>query len=332
MSNQSSNTVCPKKDSTNEIQNKIIKMQGNTVHHIFKEPADEIIVRLEVLNELTRYIFYNHKSTSNQNELLALQQKFLKSTDSQKSVGEILLQCYQKTLQDLDKEDRAVQLALNLVKEIRDYSSSRQKKLQFTFKNKKSFLRRGQMIKMLNDCAHTLPLWIGSSPIEKPPPLCGAIPADLNYCLNIGDLVAALIPTVNDFTKASNSNPNSSHSGDWILAEVVHVNGNRYEIDDIDEEQNERHYLDRKSLIPLPLYRANPETNPEALFVRDTHVLALYPQTTCFYRGKVLRAPQQANSVYNILFVDHTYNEGFSPPMDVPQRYVVKIPEDFDVD
>ena len=54
----------------------------------------------------------------------------------------------------------------------------------------------------------------------------------------------------------------------WILAEVVAYNANtsRYEVDDIDEEQKDRHTLSRRKVIPLPTMRACPETNPEALY------------------------------------------------------------------
>ncbi len=54
----------------------------------------------------------------------------------------------------------------------------------------------------------------------------------------------------------------------WILAEVVGYNASagRYEVDDIDEEQKERHALSKRKVIPLPTRRACPETNPEALY------------------------------------------------------------------
>lgn len=54
----------------------------------------------------------------------------------------------------------------------------------------------------------------------------------------------------------------------WILAEVVQYlpSSGRYEVDDIDEEQKERHILSRRRVVPLPLMRANPETNPDGLF------------------------------------------------------------------
>lgn len=54
----------------------------------------------------------------------------------------------------------------------------------------------------------------------------------------------------------------------WILAEVNGYNAStgRYEVVDIDEEQKETHTLSRRRVYPLPLRRANPETNPEALY------------------------------------------------------------------
>ncbi len=39
-----------------------------------------------------------------------------------------------------------------------------------------------------------------------------------------------------------------------------------FKVDDIDEEQKDRHLLSRRKIIPLPTKRACPETNPEALY------------------------------------------------------------------
>jgi hypothetical protein len=71
----------------------------------------------------------------------------------------------------------------------------------------------------------------------------------------LGDIVAALV-------KSTDGDEN------WILAEVVQylASSGRYEVDDIDEEQKERHTLSKRRVIPLPLMRANPETDPDALF------------------------------------------------------------------
>ena len=50
-----------------------------------------------------------------------------------------------------------------------------------------------------------------------------------------------------------------------------------------------------RNVIPLPttlpdFTKARP---PECEFERDAQVLALYPQTTCFYVGKVVQTPSK---------------------------------------
>ena len=56
----------------------------------------------------------------------------------------------------------------------------------------------------------------------------------------------------------------------WILAEVINFNSttNKYEVDDIDEEQKDRHVLSKRKVVPLPLMRADPETDPHAMFAK----------------------------------------------------------------
>lgn len=63
---------------------------------------------------------------------------------------------------------------------------------------------------------------------HSPPPLCGGIPSDNNYVAKMGDMVAARV-------RAADGDEN------WILAEVVSYNHmtNKYDVDDIDEEQKE---------------------------------------------------------------------------------------------
>ena len=91
----------------------------------------------------------------------------------------------------------------------------------------------------------------------------------------------------------------------WILAEVVShsASSGRYEVDDIDEEQKERHTLSRRKVIPLPTMRACPETNPEALYEVGTTVMAIYPQTTCFYKGVIKAQPQAGSATHFIIYV-----------------------------
>lgn len=57
-----------------------------------------------------------------------------------------------------------------------------------------------------------------------------------------------------------------------------------------------RHTLSRRRIIPLPQWKANPETDPEALFQKDQLVLALYPQTTCFYRALIHGPPTRVGT------------------------------------
>lgn len=60
----------------------------------------------------------------------------------------------------------------------------------------------------------------------------------------------------------------------WILAEIVCFNPvtGKYDVADYLKEQNqkERHTVSKKFVVPLPLMRANPETDPGALFSQGT--------------------------------------------------------------
>lgn len=113
-------------------------------------------------------------------------------------------------------------------------------------------------MKMLEVSAKTLPLFV-SKMGERIPPLCGANPAESSYIAKPGDMVAALVRGLDD-------------EENWILAEVVSFlpSQNKYEVDDIDEEQKDRHILSKCRVVPLPLMRANPETDGAALFPKGT--------------------------------------------------------------
>lgn len=51
--------------------------------------------------------------------------------------------------------------------------------------------------------------------------------------------------------------------------------------------------------------------------------MALYPQTTCFYKAVVNKLPATHMDEYELLFEDANYPEGYSPPLCVAQRYVI---------
>ena len=60
-------------------------------------------------------------------------------------------------------------------------------------------------------------------------------------------------------------------------------------------------------------------------------VLALYPDTTCFYRAYVYMPPSQSapnaqgRRDYLIQFEDENEASGLSEPMRVPQKYVLPL-------
>ncbi|XP_031553216.1 SAGA-associated factor 29-like [Actinia tenebrosa] len=175
-------------------------------------------------------------------------------------------------------------------------------------------MRRGVLMTMLQQAASHLPMMIGKAS-ESSPPLCGAVQADSNYIAQPGDHVAARVKT-------------SDGEEQWILAEIVSFNTstNKYDVDDIDEEGKngkERHHLSRRRVVPLPKQKANPLTHPNALFQKDQVVMALYPQTTCFYKAVIHEPPARPQDDYLVSFEDTSYADGFAPPLHVPQRYVV---------
>ncbi|XP_064612708.1 SAGA-associated factor 29-like [Liolophura sinensis] len=221
---------------------------------------------------------------------------------------------YTTAMQDAEAEAELLRRALDKIGEIKGIRENRR---LGDSDRPKQILRRGVLMTMLQQNAVTLPLWV-SKPGEKPPQLCGAVPADNNYVAKQGDKVAARV-------RGSDGEEN------WILAEVVSFSSssNKYEVDDIDaEEDKERHTLSKRRIVPLPIWKANPETDPEALFPKDTLVLALYPQTTCFYRALIHEPPKRPQDDYWVLFEDTSYPEGYSPPLTVAQRYVIACKED----
>lgn len=215
-----------------------------------------------------------------------------------------------------ESESKALREALDVVVDIRQTLRQYQKKLIASVNSNQPSggVRRGALMKILQQSASALPLFIPDQINEPAPPLCGRVPADQSYVAKAGDMVAAFVPS-----------PDGDGSKVWVLGEVLQytLGSGKYEIDDIDEEQKERHSIGRRRVIPLPIMRANPITNPDALFSKDTLVLALYPQTTCFYRAIIDRRPEDPSQDYMVSFEDATYTEGYSPPLAVPQRYVI---------
>ncbi|XP_065887610.1 SAGA-associated factor 29-like [Dysidea avara] len=181
-----------------------------------------------------------------------------------------------------------------------------------------STMRRGVLMNILQQSAQDIPIWDGKTG-EMPVPLCGCVPAEDKYKAKPGSHVAAHVKT-------------DDGEEQWILAVVNSYNSHshKYVVDDIDEEGNngkERHTVMKRKVIPLPLYKVDPHLHPQGLFKLKQPVLALYPQTTCFYKANIHKLPKDVNSDYAVLFEDPAYPDGFSPPLDIPQRFVLPVKE-----
>lgn len=269
--------------------------------------AQQVQERLRALHQLIHDI--EKKRTQCEQGILTLQTYTQEDKGGQSS--QKLKNLYKTAIAQTELEEEIIRKALQKIAEIRNIKNER--RIQSRISSNKESMRKGIWMKMLYSSAQTLPLYVGKVG-EKPPPLCGAIPADPSYIAKVGDMVAALVI-------------DSSEGENWIVAEVVSFNHstNKYEIDDILKEQNQkgRHVLSKRRVIPLPLMRANPETDPQALFPQGTLVMALFPQTTCFYQALVNKPPATHMDEYELLFEDPNYTEGYSPPHSVVQRYVI---------
>lgn len=281
--------------------------------------ASQIQERLKNIYNLVHEI-ENHSSRSkhNLNNIGKTLEKVSPDDKVSPYYQQKLKNLYSSAINDAQQEEEVLRKALSKINEIRTIRNER--RIQARNAGNKETIRRGALMKMLLNIAQTLPLYVGKTPGAKPPPLCGAIPAEPTYIAKMGDMVAALVSVM------VKNNEEEEH---WILAEVVNYNPatNKYEIDDIDEEQKDRHTLSRSRVVPLPLMRANPETDPHALFPKNSTVMALYPQTTCFYKAIVKQLPTIATEEYEILFEDPDYPTGYSPPLYVSQRYVISTKE-----
>ena len=159
---------------------------------------------------------------------------------------------------------------------------------------------------------------------ESMKPLCGAMPAASDMLIPDKAKVAA----------------RPSPQADWILAMVVrhHALSNKYVILDLDADSSgdpttsKQHTVPAKSVMPLPTSEPLAYT-PYNEFQRGITVLAMYPDTTCFYRAFVHTPPSQntpndeQRRDYLVEFEDENEASGRSEAMRVPQKYVLRLPE-----
>ncbi|KAK4051354.1 hypothetical protein OIV83_002838 [Microbotryomycetes sp. JL201] len=127
----------------------------------------------------------------------------------------------------------------------------------------------------------------------------------------------------------------SGQKEEWILAVIVNsIDKNRYTVQDIDYDPTSqapdggKYNTTLKSIIPLPDKRI-PSSFPEFDFHPGTNVLALYPDTTSFYRAVVQSGPAPAtgqakktkDKYYKVKFEDDDDNV-----REIAQELVVEVP------
>ena len=124
----------------------------------------------------------------------------------------------------------------------------------------------------------------------------------------------------------------TDENGSWILASVQRFYSDTETYDVQDED-------DTSKLIRLPwTHVMRLSTGMEGVFSKGKDCMAIFPETTSFYRAKVSKAPVwkagergSAPMVKEIIvkFEDDEDAQGRTPHRRVPARYVIPIPADY---
>uniref|UniRef100_A0A7S2UWQ3 SGF29 C-terminal domain-containing protein n=1 Tax=Fibrocapsa japonica TaxID=94617 RepID=A0A7S2UWQ3_9STRA len=139
-----------------------------------------------------------------------------------------------------------------------------------------------------------------------------------------------------------------SLEGEWVLAQVVEciLSGSggdrtrgqaqqhqvRYKVMD-EDDHNKTYIVDDSQLVTL-------HHGHSSLPAKGETVLAVYPDTTAFYRGVLTALPPppprrgghaallqaQQSAVCQVQFVDDADDDGHTPHRSVPARYVIRVP------
>eukprot|EP00794_Sanderia_malayensis_P014048 gene14048-15509_t len=286
---------------------------------IYRAP---IVFLMNVLSVEANETEERNRSADNLNNINKTHEKMKNDNKVSSYFKNKLKGLYSTAISDAKTEIDLIQQTMDKIMEIkvaRNEKKSASSRSVFSQDEPRKGMRRGVLMSMLQQSASSLPTWTGRAG-ESAPALCGSMPADSGHVSRPSDHVAARVKGLDDEEQ-------------WILAEVVSYNPStqKYDVDDIDytEEDGksgqERHHLSRRRVVPLPLWKADPSRNPEAVFQPNQLVMALYPQTTCFYRALVNESPKTSQDEYSVLFEDTSYADGYSPPLCVPQRYVVQF-------
>ena len=207
--------------------------------------------------------------------------------------------------------------------------------------------RRSELISKLVNYANRLPIWIPLEKNEQFPKFTGKLQEkDDDIIYQPGQKVACNIKNVDRSTglirddgNLTNKNSKAGSSSKiihktesinnsedcWYLGEIISYDKitKKYLIADYDSDTDETWKLPIHRILTLPSYQS-----PALIcnFKPDDVVLALYPQTTCFYKAIIHEVKEECLSEYLVIFEDGNYEEGWSPPMPVHKRYVIAAP------
>jgi len=124
----------------------------------------------------------------------------------------------------------------------------------------------------------------------------------------------------------------TDENGSWILASVqrFYADTETYDVQDED---------DTSKLIRLPWSHVmRLSTGTEGCFHKGTDCMAIFPETTSFYRAKVSKDPMWKLSPNGntplvkevvVKFEDDEDEQGRTPHRRVPSRYVIPIPQNY---
>jgi hypothetical protein len=123
----------------------------------------------------------------------------------------------------------------------------------------------------------------------------------------------------------------TDENGSWILASVqrFYPDTETYDVQDED---------DTSKLIRLPwTHVMRLSTGTEACFHKNTDCMAIFPETTSFYRATVSKSPvwkleRSGTPIVKeiiVKFEDDEDTQGHTPHRRVPARYVIPIPGEY---
>ena len=122
----------------------------------------------------------------------------------------------------------------------------------------------------------------------------------------------------------------TDENGSWILASVqrFYIDTETYDVQDED---------DTSKLIRLPwTHVMRLSTGMEGCFDKGKDVMAIFPETTSFYKATVSKSPvwkidHGVPTVKEIIvkFEDDEDHSGRTPHRRVPSRYVIPVPVDY---